>query len=59
MPDIDNEFVSEREEANDCDSYTVAVVGNQGDIKSMIFHDKFCILGYTFTVSPSRWKCSR
>jgi hypothetical protein len=34
-----NLFVKE----NDYDSYAVAVAGNQGDIKAIIFCDKFCI----------------
>ena len=32
-PDIDNEFIGEREEGNDCNNYTVTVVGNQGDTR--------------------------
>ena len=39
MSDIDDEFICEKEEGNDCDSYAVAVVGGKhDDIKAMIFH---------------------
>ena len=63
MPDIDDELVCGREEDNDYDSYAVAVVGSQGDIKAIIFCNNYRLLhtsegGMVFTALTRGRKAS-